>query len=104
MTKKINSSDLPTFDAANFLDNDDVIFHYLKQSIEEDNIDDVLNAIGTVVRAKGMTSVANSAGVNRESLYKSLQPNAKPRYETIQKVCKALGLQLTAKPIDKPVS
>jgi probable addiction module antidote protein len=34
--------------------------------------------------------------LTREALYKALRPEAHPRFDTIQKVCKALGIKLTA--------
>jgi probable addiction module antidote protein len=43
-----------------------------------------------------MTQVAQSAGLTREALYKALRPEAHPRFDTIHKVCKALGVKLTA--------
>ena len=51
----------------------------------------------TALRAKGMTQVAKDAGVGRESLYKALAPGAKPRFETVMKVARALGVKFTAK-------
>ena len=36
--------------------------------------------------------------VAREALYKALRPGAHPRFETIQRVCAALGMKLTAVP------
>ncbi|MFW9594927.1 MAG: transcriptional regulator, partial [Macromonas sp.] len=39
------------------------------------------------------------AGIGREALYKALRPNASPRFDTIARVCKALGVKLVAQPI-----
>jgi probable addiction module antidote protein len=46
-----------------------------------------------------MTDIAKSSGITREALYKALRPNASPRFETISKVCAALGVRLVAQPI-----
>jgi probable addiction module antidote protein len=35
--------------------------------------------------------------LGRESLYKALAPGAKPRFDTVLKVVRALGVKLTAK-------
>ena len=43
-----------------------------------------------------MAQVARDTGLRRESLYKALAPGAKPRFETVLKVARALGLKLTA--------
>ena len=56
-------------------------------------------ALGDVARAKGMAQVAKDAGLGRESLYKALAPGAKPRFETIVKVARALGAKFTALPV-----
>ena len=39
-------------------------------------------------------------GLGRESLYKALKPGAKPRYDTILKLLHALGVKLSASPVD----
>jgi probable addiction module antidote protein len=41
-----------------------------------------------------MTQLAKDSGLGRESLYKALAPGAKPRYETVMKVVRALGVNL----------
>jgi len=56
-------------------------------------------ALGDIARARGMTDIAKSAGLTREALYKALRPNAHPRFDTISKVCKALGVKLHVEPI-----
>jgi probable addiction module antidote protein len=42
--------------------------------------------------------VAKDAGLGRESLYKALTPGAKPRFDTVVKVAKALGVRLSVQP------
>jgi probable addiction module antidote protein len=51
-----------------------------------------------VARARGMTQLARTTGLGRESLYKALTPGAKPRYDTVLKIMRALGVKLTALP------
>ena len=46
-----------------------------------------------------MAMIANESGLGRESLYKALAPGAKPRFDTILKVVKALGIKLHAEPV-----
>lgn len=53
-------------------------------------------ALGHIARARGMAEIARLSGIRRESLYKALRPNSHPRFDTIQRVCKALGVKLTA--------
>jgi probable addiction module antidote protein len=87
---------LTPFDAADYLDNDETIDVYLTLALEDPNPDVFLAALGDVARAKGMTEIAKSSGLGRESLYKALAPGSKPRYDTVFRVLRALGVQLTA--------
>ena len=43
-----------------------------------------------------MSKLAQDAGLARENLYKALTPGAKPRYDTVLKLVRALGVQLQA--------
>jgi probable addiction module antidote protein len=85
------------FDAADYLDDDETIAAYITAALEENDPDAFLSAIKTVARAKGMTQLAKDSGLGRESLYKALAPGAKPRYDTLLKVLRALGITLHAK-------
>ena len=74
------------FDAADYLDNDEVIAEYLNAALEDENPDVFLAAISDVAKARGMSRLAKDAGLGRESLYKALSPGAKPRYDTVLKL------------------
>ncbi len=86
------------FDAADYLDNEETIAAYLSAMLEEDDPEMFLVAIKDIARARGMTQLAKDTGMGRESLYKALAPGAKPRYDTILKVVRALGVTLHATP------
>jgi probable addiction module antidote protein len=43
-----------------------------------------------------MAQIAKDSGLGRESLYKALAPGAKPWFDTILKVARALGVKLSA--------
>ena len=81
------------FDAADYLDNDEVIAEYLSAAVEDPNPDVFLAAIGDVAKARGMAQIAKDAGLGRESLYKALSTGAHPRYETVYAVLRALGVK-----------
>jgi probable addiction module antidote protein len=91
-------SQLKTFDMAEHLDSDQAIAEYLTIVLEENDPAALADALGTVARARGMTAVAEGAGLAREALYKALRPGAQPRFDTIQRVCAALGVRLIAVP------
>jgi probable addiction module antidote protein len=96
MTPKINAKDLPRFDLAEELKTDEDIAIYLNLVLEENDSSEFSHALGVVARARGMTAVANASGLTREALYKALRPNAQPRFDTIARVCTALGVRLVA--------
>ena len=81
------------FDAADYLDSDEVIAEYLTAAMEDPNPEVFLAALGDVARARGMAQIARDAGLGRESLYKALSSGAHPRYETIAAVLRALGVK-----------
>ena len=86
---------LSEFDPSAFLDDDEVVAEYLTAALEDPNPDVFLAAIGHVAKARGMSAIAERAGLGRESLYKALAPGAKPRYDTVLKVLQSLGVKLT---------
>lgn len=96
MADKIKIADLPEFDVTELLDTDEEIAAYLTVVLEENDPDAFIQALGTVARAKGMTEIARAAGLSRESLYKAFYPNSKSRFDTIHRVCQALGVKLVA--------
>ena len=86
------------FDPSAYLDNDEVIAEYLTAALEDSNPDVFLSAVGNVAKARGMSEIAESTGLGRESLYKAFAPGAKPRYDTVLKVLQSLGVRLTVTP------
>lgn len=87
------------FDAADYLDDEETIAAYISAALEDSNPDVFLTAVRDVARARGMTQLAKDTGLGRESLYKALTPGAHPRYDTMLKLIHALGVKLTASPI-----
>ena len=63
---------------------------------EDVNPDVFLQAIADVAKARGMSKLARDTGLGRERLYKALAPGAKPRYDTVIKLVRALGIELHA--------
>lgn len=86
---------LAKFDAVDYLDSEELIAEYLAAALEDENPDVFLAALADVAKARGISAIAQSSGLGRESLYKALAPGAKPRYETIMKVLHGLGVRLT---------
>ena len=87
------------FDAADYLDDEQTIAEYLTAALEDPNPDVFLTAVRDVARARGMAQLAKDAGLGRESLYQALTPGDKPRYDTVLKLLNALGVRLSATPV-----
>jgi probable addiction module antidote protein len=96
MTKRIKVADLPVFDAAPYLDSETAIAAYLTDILAADDAALLASALGDIARARGMSEIAQAAGITREALYKALRPGSAPRFDTINRVCIALGVRLVA--------
>ena len=99
MSKSKSRAKLVPFDAARYLTDDAAVAEYVTAVLEADDPDLLLLALADIARARGMAIVAKEAGLGRESLYKALSPGAKPRFDTVLKVARALGVRLSAHPI-----
>ena len=86
------------FDAVDYLDSAEMMAEYLAAAMGDDNPDVFLAALSDVAKARGISQLAKDTGLGRESLYKSLTPGAKPRFDTIMKITKALGIPLAVMP------
>jgi probable addiction module antidote protein len=98
MRKRIKATELPEFDAAAYLGNEKAIAAYLTDVLEANDAALLAAALGDIARARGMTEIAKSAGITREALYKALRPDSAPRFDTVNRVCAALGVRLVAQP------
>jgi len=94
--KRIKVADLPEFDAVPYLDSKTAIAAYLTDILEANDPALLASALGDIARARGMSEIAKASGISREALYKALRPGAQPRFDTISRVCAALGVRLVA--------
>jgi len=101
MSKKIKIADLEEFDMVEFLQSDQAIAEYLTAVMEDGDPALLAAAMGDIARAKGMAEISRKSGLTREALYKALRPGAQPRFDTIQRVCGALGVRLKAEPVER---
>jgi len=86
------------FELADYLESKEMITEYLNTVLEEGNSADLINAIGHIAKAIGMTKISEETGLSRPSLYKALSDGAKPQFTTIMKVLKAIGGQIQINP------
>ena len=83
-----------SFDIAEHLKTDADIQCFLKEVSDTGDTSDFIHALNIAVKAKGMANIAKQIGVSRASLYNALSENGHPRFDTISKVCQALGVKL----------
>jgi probable addiction module antidote protein len=69
-----------------------------RRALPARDTDIITDATGAAARARGVTEVAEHAGLSRESLYKALSGEGNPQFATIIRVLAALGLRLRAEP------
>jgi len=86
------------FDAAMYLDSREAIAAYLSEAFETRDAAFVTEALGTIARAQGMSTIAKDTGLSRENLYKALTADGHPEFGTVMKVLDSLGIQLSAAP------
>ena len=87
------------FDPADYLTDRETILHFLRAAFEDGDLSHIKAALDAVARSKGMSSVAKETGITREALYKALRPDAQPRFDTVNRVCAALGVKLAAQAV-----
>ena len=93
----MDESRFTDLDVAEFLKTKEDVKSFLQEALTEN--DPVLwqRCVGCAARSLGMAKIAESTGLNRESLYKALKEDAHPRFDTIMRVLNAMGFQLVLK-------
>ncbi len=89
------SIDTQPFDPAVYIETPEAAAAYLDEALATNDAAFIADALGVLARAKGMTEVAEVAGLGRQSLYKALAVDGNPRFDTVLKVVSALGLRLS---------
>src|SRR5882672_352107 len=97
--KRFKVAGLPEFDAARYLGSKKAVAAYLTDILEANDPALLASALGDIARARGMSEIAKASGITREALYKALRPDAQPRFDTISRVCAALGVRLVVQPV-----
>lgn len=82
------------WDSADYLESREDVAAYLEAVFEENDPALIAHALGVAARAKGMTAIAEEAGLTRASLYKALSEDGNPAFSTVMSVVQALGLKL----------
>src|SRR5579862_2877743 len=69
---------------------------YLEAAFEDGDPAVIAAALGDV--ARGMTKVAEDAGLTRDTIYKSFKSGGNPTLQTLTSVANALGYKITITP------
>jgi probable addiction module antidote protein len=86
------------YDAAKYRDDPKAIAQYLNDALSTEDPFLITRAVGTMVRAQGITRFSRKAGMRRDSLAKMLTGEVSPAFDTVMKLLIALDIQLVAKP------
>jgi probable addiction module antidote protein len=84
------------YDAAEYLASEEEMAAYLEAALEEGEPSLVVQALGAIAKARGMSQMAREKGLGMVSLYKARSPNGNPEFATVLKVVRALGIRLHA--------
>ena len=82
------------FDPAEYLDSPGSIAAFLEDVFESGDDALISNALGVVARARGMTEMANDAGVPRQALSGALGEDGRPEFATVLRLLSAVGVTL----------
>jgi len=57
-----------TFDISQYLDNEEMIAEYLSQVLDDGDMDELLEAVGNIAKAKGMSQIAKDTRLFKKEL------------------------------------
>lgn len=73
---------------------DDALAAEINAALASGDPASVVDTLGNIARAQGMTQLAKESGLARESLYRSLSASGNPEFATVFKVIASMGLRL----------
>jgi len=91
---KVKKIELTNFDIAQYLNNKEVIAQYLSSILANGSTDELLEALGNIAKAKGISQIAKDTGLGRESLYKTFNKGSKVKFETIKKILDSFDIKM----------
>ena len=86
--------ELTPFNPADMLNTDQEIADFLTEAYLDDDPAVFVLALGDVVKKKGVATMARDTGLRRESLYKTFNGKVQPKWDTVHRLLKALGVRL----------
>lgn len=96
---RIDPNSLPEFDPAAHLNTSpESIAAYINEIVSFGDPGLLVEALGTVARARGMATIAKDSGLQRPALDKALRAGADPGFDATRRVLAAMGLSLVVVP------
>jgi probable addiction module antidote protein len=78
-------------------DNPIAIANFLTRALRTNDLELVVAALGSVIRAQNVLAVAEAAGLRREGLYRTFSGDGDPRIGRLLKLFAALDVQLVVR-------
>jgi len=72
---------------------------YLNEAFLDDDEIVLKTAIESVIRARGVVKVAKKAGIHRCTVFKTLKPETRTSFTTIQSLLRACDIEFNTRPI-----
>jgi probable addiction module antidote protein len=88
-----------TLERERFRDNPAAIAEHLAPAFETNDLDVVLTAINSVMRAQNVQALSRETGLHRVTLYKSFGGKVNPPLGRVLKLLDGLNLRLTVQPL-----
>jgi len=90
------------WDVTEVLNSDEMIAAYLEEVFEDGDPARIAAALGAIVRVRDISVIARATDLTREALDSALSAGDNPTLSTVMAVVKALGFQLSVKPVPYP--
>jgi probable addiction module antidote protein len=79
---------------------DDYLTIIFEEYAKDDNIGALLSSLRAVSRSKGITAIADEAGLTRKGVQKALSEHGNPKFGSINAIMHAIGYRLTPQKVD----
>lgn len=81
------------FNPFEFMQSQAEINAFLLECYEDEDPNTFVSALGYLAKHHGMTEVAKAAGLSRESLYKAVNGKVQPKWDTVHRLMRVLGVR-----------
>jgi len=93
------SGDFEEYLITSLKDDPELASEYLNAAIEDGDVSVFLLALGHITKARGMSNVSKTTGLNRENIYRIVSDKGNPRIKSVAALLSAVGLRLRTEPV-----